>query len=113
MSKKTRDHPVFLTGQDFLDGDVVFFDGSGWTRDFSKAALAIGSAEKERFERFRQVALASGEVVDLALIPVKEADDLRIPIDLRERIRILGPTVRNDLGKQADGLAGKIDHVPL
>ena len=43
------------------------------------------------------------EVVDPYLIEVVVGDARVRPVETRERIRATGPTVRKDLGRQAEG----------
>ena len=85
------------------DGGVVYFGGSrGWVERFGMAevyesaeALDSGIARAKEDER-------SNLVLEIAPVDaVREAGDLR-PAHLREEIRAAGPTVRPDLGKQAD-----------
>ena len=59
----------------------------------AKALLALGEADAE----------AHQSVLDVYLIDVEESGGRLRPTRFRERIRCGGPTVRPDLGKQADG----------
>jgi hypothetical protein len=81
-----------LTGNELLRGDVLWWDGEGWSRtiDSAVAVDADGAAILARE--------AQGErVSDLALIDAEETNGRWRPVKVRERIRAYGPTVRADL----------------
>ena len=61
--------------------------------DRANALLALAEADAD----------ARHEVVDPYLIDVEEEGGSLRPTKYREAIRALGPTVRQDLGKQAEG----------
>lgn len=81
-----------LTGNDLASGDVVWWDGKGWSRDVNDAvdvgdaADAILAAE----EAARRVNAS------YAIAATKTAEGVR-PAHIKDRIRALGPTVRLDL----------------
>lgn len=92
------------------DGLVVFLKEAG-TKGSADWVLRLESAEVAETDARAAELLALGEadaaathaVVDPYLIDVeREAGQLR-PTKYREVIRCLGPTVRRDLGKQAEG----------
>lgn len=114
MSKKGPTLPVFLTAQTLLDGDVVFWTGQAWSADFKDACLA-GSLEEAEVLAAKAARLVNDpQVVDAALIPVTVVGGVGpVPTHIRERIRVLGPTTRRDLGKQAEARTGAVHHVSL
>jgi hypothetical protein len=81
-----------LTGNDLASGDVVWWDGKGWSRDVNDAVdvgdqdAAILAAE----EAARRVNAS------YAIAATKTAEGVR-PAHIKDRIRALGPTVRLDL----------------
>ena len=81
-----------LTGNDLLRGDVLWWNGSGWslTIDQAVAVDADGEAILAREARHERVS-------DLALIDAEQVDGRWRPVKVRERIRAYGPTVRADL----------------
>lgn len=81
-----------LTGNDLRSGEVVWWDGEGWSKFVNSAADvgAQGDAIIAREEGARRVMAAY--VVD----GERNADGVR-PAHIKERIRALGPTVRPDL----------------
>ena len=53
-------------------------------------------------EEAGKAAIKSNLVIDVNVIDVEERGTNLYPLRLRERIRQLGPTIRLDLGKQAE-----------
>lgn len=91
-----------LTGNDLPSGDVVWWDGRGWSRhvedavDVAETGEAIARAE----EGARRVN------VPYVIDAVATSQGPR-PAHIKDRIRALGPTVRADLTlKPADADAG-------
>ncbi|MBX9664842.1 DUF2849 domain-containing protein [Novosphingobium sp.] len=81
-----------LTGNDLASGDVVWWDGKGWSRDVNDAVDAGDSAD---------AILAAEEAAQrvnagYAIAATKTAEGVR-PAHIKDRIRALGPTVRLDL----------------
>ena len=108
-----------VTANRLTDGIVVFQDSAGgWSEDFARAAVyeeaaaALARAGED---------VVAGLVVDPYAIEVELRNGHYAPKALRETIRASGPTVRPDLGKQAEGLAPlhaahaptEPSHVPL
>ena len=92
-----------VTANRLIDGIVVFQDeAGGWSEDFARAAAHEDAAAA--LARASQDGAAS-LVVDPYAIEVELRNGHYAPKALREAIRASGPTVRRDLGKQADGLA--------
>ncbi len=91
-----------LTGNDLPTGDVVWWDGQGWSRhvehavDVAEGGEAIARAE----EGARRVNVPY--VIEAVATPEGPR-----PAHIKDRVRALGPTVRLDLGlKPADPEAG-------
>jgi hypothetical protein len=76
--------PLILTGNDLIEGDVVYYAGAGWSRDRAKASVAGDEAAAEALEA--ALAAAGGIVVEPYLIEAGQAH-------VRERIRLFGPTI--------------------
>ncbi len=85
------------------DGLVVYMtDGDGWSERIADAQVVTG---KEAGEAAMAVAHTAGEariVVEPYLIDIDESGGERRPTRYRELIRARGPTVRLDIGKQAE-----------
>ena len=98
--------PAVITANRLCDGVVVFQSADqGWSEDFNRAAVWLDKPSTD-------VALAQARedetrnlVVEAYEVPVEERNGHFAPKAMREAIRAAGPTVRRDLGKQAQGLA--------
>ena len=95
-----------ITANRLTDGLVVFLaaDG-GWSEDFHKGAVIEDPAAKARALDVAAKAADANLVVDPYPIELELRAGHLAPKALRERIRATGPTVRVDLGKQAEGFA--------
>ncbi len=93
-----------VTANRLIDGVVLFQDSAGgWVEDFARAAIFADAAATQA-----ALALAKrDEARDLVVEPYAVIVELRnghyAPKALRELIRASGPTIRPDLGKQAQG----------
>ena len=95
--------PAILIANDLRAGDVLFRGAHGWTRDPAAAAIATTAVDAEALEKIGGAAVARNEIVDAYLAEVVvDRDGRPTPKHFRERFRTLGPSVRPDLGKQAD-----------
>jgi len=111
-----------ITANRLADGVVVFHTlDAGWSEDFNCAAvLPDAQATKTALTRAAEDA-ERNLIVDAYAFPVEARNGHVVPKALREAIRAAGPTVRRDLGKQAQGLAPRsgptaapeADHVSL
>jgi hypothetical protein len=92
-----------VTANRLIDGIVVFQDeAGGWSEDFARAAVhedAAAALARASLD------VAASQIVDPYAIEVELRNGHYAPKALREAIRATGPTVRRDLGKQAEGLA--------
>lgn len=88
------------------DGEAVWLTPAG---DWSVRVAAARTEQTEggiaALEAEGVAATKACTVVDAELIDVEFRDGVPVPTKLKERIRALGPTVRLDLGKQAEGTA--------
>jgi Protein of unknown function (DUF2849) len=83
------------TGNDLITGDVVWWDGEGWTRLIEQAVDIgdTGPALIAREEAARRVNVPY--IIDAAPTPQGPR-----PSHIKDRIRALGPTVRTDLNRK-------------
>ena len=88
-----------LTANRLDDGLVVYLGGAGWTADIDAAQQANDDNAAAALDYRGKQAAMRNEVADPYLI---DLDDEQ-PVRWRETIRATGPTVRRDLGYQADG----------
>ncbi len=95
-------HPQILFANDLRDGEVVFLGAAGWERDHRRACVVRTKEEAEALEARGKLDIARNNVVDVYLADVEiGADGAPTPLHYRERMRVTGPSVRQDLGKQA------------
>lgn len=98
-----------ITANRLADGLVVFLDAAGgWSEDFHKGAIVEDADAKAKALATAAQAAADNLVVDPYPIELELRAGHLAPKALRERIRATGPTVRTDLGKQAQGFAPTI-----
>ncbi|MEM6476510.1 MAG: DUF2849 domain-containing protein [Pseudomonadota bacterium] len=81
-----------LTGNDLKTGEVIWWDGEGWSLHVNDAVDAGEEAEEiiAREEAARRVN------VPYSLLAERTEDGVR-PAHIKDRVRALGPTVRLDL----------------
>ncbi|MCX8278756.1 DUF2849 domain-containing protein [Phyllobacterium sp. 0TCS1.6C] len=92
-----------LTANRLTDGEAVWLGANGEWLDHIDGALIARHAEAvNALEEAGKAAIKSNLVIDVNVIDVEERGTSLYPIRLRERIRQLGPTIRLDLGKQAE-----------
>jgi hypothetical protein len=94
-----------ITANRLIDGTVVFQAETGWVEDFARAAVyETAEAAKAALALAKQDE-ARDVIVDAYPVVVEMRGGHLAPKALREFIRAAGPTVRLDLGKQAQGQA--------
>ena len=81
------------TGNDLETGDVVWWDGQGWSRHVENA-VDVGT----QGEALIAVEDAARRVNAAYVIDATPSPDGPIPAHIKDRIRAAGPTVRTDLG---------------
>jgi len=97
-----------VTANRLTDGAVVYFDAAGgWSLNFADAATVAGDAAAEALLERAAPAVEARLIVEPYLMEVAVGAAGRRPTRERERIRATGPTVRRDLGKQAEGCGFK------
>jgi len=100
-----------LSANRLLDGEVVFLDrAGGWSPRIDDALVAAKTGEAA-LKTLGERAVKARLVTALEIIDVEAKDGGVRPLHIRERIRALGPTVRPDLGKQAEGFGGRFSAV--
>ncbi len=91
-----------LTANRLTDGIAVWLaPDHSWAETIDAAKVARDKAGEENLERAGEIAAQKNQVVDVNLIDIEIVDGRIHPLRLRERIRAAGPTIRADLGKQA------------
>ena len=96
-----------MTANRLRDGDVVFLTRSGaWSEVIDDAVLAQEPLAISALEARAAEAVTATLVTGPYLFAAERVAGKIRALEIRERIRSLGPTVRLDLGKQAEGKAG-------
>jgi hypothetical protein len=96
-----------MTANRLRDGDVVFLTRSGtWELTIDAAVLALEPQAVAALEARAVDDVKANLVTGQYLFDAERVDGKIRAVHIRERIRTLGPTVRLDHGKQADGTAG-------
>ena len=96
-----------MTANRLRDGDVVFLTRSGvWSEKVVDAVWApepqaVAALEARAAEDVKATLVTGQYLFEATRVGGKIRAD-----HMRERIRTLGPTIRTDLGKQANGTAG-------
>jgi len=103
----TTEKGQIVTANRLRDGIAVFLNRSGqWSEKIDEATLALepqaAAALEARAKDDEKATLVTGAY----LIDAERRDGFIRAAHIRERMRTLGPTVRLDLGKQAEGTAG-------
>ncbi|MEN6543970.1 DUF2849 domain-containing protein [Parvibaculum sp.] len=109
MAQHTRKGAQFqaVTANRLADGVVVYLTAeNGWSESLQDAEVAEGKEAGEALlARGQQFFEPGNLVLDVYLFEVEKTDNGIRASSVRETIRQAGPTVRRDLGKQAE-LAG-------
>ena len=92
-----------LTANRLTDGIAVWLGANGqWLENIDNALIARHEEAADALSHAGKSAFNDNLVVDVDLIDVEEVEGDIYPVRLRERIRAAGPTIRTDLGKQAE-----------
>jgi hypothetical protein len=95
--------PAILLANDLLDGDVIFRTADGWSRDPAEALIARDDAAADALDAAGKAAFAARAVVDAYLVDVTIGENsVPVPNHFREKFKVKGPSIRPDLGKQAE-----------
>jgi hypothetical protein len=92
-----------LTANRLGDGIAVWLgQGGQWVEHVEEALAASTPEATSALEEIAARTLADAQHNDVTLIDVEQTASGLRPLKLRERIRAEGPTIRLDLGKQAE-----------
>ncbi len=91
-----------VTANRLTDGDVVYFTAAGdWSLWLKDSQVADGKEDCAKLLASAEPAVAAQLVIDPYLFEVAVDEGEIVPASVREKIRMAGPTIRLDLGKQA------------
>jgi hypothetical protein len=100
MAKVTL--PQALTANRLTTGDVVYWRAGTWVDGFAEAEIFPDPALADAALKAAEAFVTARVVVNPYLFPVRVEADGAHPVEERELIRAAGPSVRHDLGKQAE-----------
>ncbi len=92
-----------VTANRLDDGEVVYLDAAGnWAESLEDSKFVTDKEEASQLLAVGEKSVAERVVLDPYLFDVQLENGVATPVKKREYIRANGPTVRLDLGKQAD-----------
>lgn len=92
-----------VTANLLTSGEVVYWSAqSTWTLDPDEAKVVEGAEAAAALLADATPADVESRVLDPYLFEVVDKDGKMVPASVRETIRAAGPTIRPDLGKQAN-----------
>ena len=102
MVKKSP-YAEIVTGNRLTDGAVVYLGVGGvWVDAIEKAVAAETEDQRHALETAAGQGVATQAVTGWEFAEITEQGGIRRAIKNIQHIRSLGPTVRRDLGKQAE-----------
>ncbi|MEE4349837.1 MAG: DUF2849 domain-containing protein [Pacificimonas sp.] len=94
---------IILTGNDLETGDVVWWTGKGWSRHVADAAFVEAGEGPDQAAAIMHREQTNRAVNGPYEVEADETADGPVPSHIKERMRAAGPSVRMDLGVQAEG----------
>jgi hypothetical protein len=94
--------PQMLTANRLKDGDVLYWKAGAWVEALKDGEVFADSAAADAALAAAQKFVTGNVVVTPYLFDVRTDTAGIHPVKEREIIRAAGPSVRDDLGKQAD-----------
>ncbi|MFO1038052.1 MAG: DUF2849 domain-containing protein [Geminicoccaceae bacterium] len=94
-----------VTANRLSDGLVVFLAAEGWVASLDEAAVATAKDDLAALEAKGRESEARNEVVGAYSIEIRRTPAGLVPVRYREWLRTAGPSVRTDLGYQAERAA--------
>lgn len=91
-----------ITANHLVVGDVVFLAEDGWTPVVDRAVVADDDAALQPLLARAAEAEEANIVVGAYAVDVRREGGRIVPLHYREAMRTRGPTVRPDLGHQAE-----------
>lgn len=91
-----------VTANRLSDGAVLYWCAPGWSEVLAEAKVLEADAAKPALAEAAK-AIEARQVVGVYAFEVQLDRGAAVPVKERELIRAAGPSVRHDLGKQADG----------
>ena len=83
-----------IIANELRSGEVVFLSEEGnWVNNIDKATIALDIDQANKLLTLAQEAEHNNKVVGAELVEIEAQDKQRFPKDIREAIRVNGPTV--------------------
>ena len=83
-----------IIANELRSGEVVFLSEEGnWVNNINKATIALDIDQANKLLTLAQEAEHNNKVVGAELVEIEAQDKQRFPKDIREAIRVNGPTV--------------------
>ncbi|MBD08193.1 MAG: DUF2849 domain-containing protein [Gammaproteobacteria bacterium] len=83
-----------IIANELRSGEVVFLSEEGnWVNNIDKATVALDIDQANKLLTLAQEAEHNNKVVGAELVEIEAQDKQRFPKDIREAIRVNGPTV--------------------
>jgi hypothetical protein len=100
----TTEKGQVMTANRLGDGEAVFLTRAGvWALNIDDAALALEPLATAALEARAKEGEKASVITGAYLFDAERVDGKIKASHMRERMRAVGPTVRLDLGKQAEG----------
>ncbi len=93
--------PQMLTANRLKDGDVLYWKGGNWVESLKEGEVFAEATPADAALAAAQAYVGDNVVVNPYLFDVRVDAAGIHPVKEREIIRAAGPSVRDDLGKQA------------
>lgn len=88
-----------VTANRLRDGVAVYFTGHDWSESIREARVAHDSEHARALHDAAKAHEQDNRVIASYLIAVRLDGDTPQPIDKKERVRAVGPSVRHDLNR--------------
>jgi len=103
MPSSNQTYPEVVSGNRLTDGFVVYLSSTGnWVEKIEDAAVSPTEVDRSVLEALADAGIGTQQITHWEFAEITEENGTRKAIKNIQHIRSLGPTVRRDLGKQAD-----------
>ena len=93
-----------MSANRLADGRVVYLDSRGdWCELIDDSRVSASEQDEAEMTALAAASVEAEHIVDPYLIDIARENGTIRPTRFREYIRAMGPTIRTDLGKQAEG----------
>src|ERR1700683_5549519 len=100
MAHPPASGPQMLTANALREGDVLYWKAGGWVLDFAQGEVFADPAAANAALDAAQAFVTGNKVVAPYLFEVREVGGKIRPVKEREIIRVAGPSINVNTGKQ-------------